>query len=363
MSYMAFIDITDGEGVIHLFGKGAQSPEASGVTFTLGEGHEFYAGELPADVEESVLSLPLRMLDFRILELPVSDPEKAREVLPYELEGLVLGPPEGLVIDAAIIGETGGAGKSRSVLAVYIKKALLKKILGGLSKLGLDPRAVTSLELAAALNGSGTAEELGDRLLKGEPLTADARAGLLAGEMASPSINLRRGELSYTKEVEKARRSLRLTTALVMAILVLLGVRTSHRMINANKDIERVETRIVRAYTDIFPGEKPQSAQGLSYKAKARLKEMREKESSFTGISTLEFLMKLQETKFPGLKLTEITLDKGLVVLRGEAASLSKVDEMKLRLAKFLSEVKISETSQKSADVTDFTITARGPGA
>jgi hypothetical protein len=73
--------------------------------------------------------------------------------------------------------------------------------------------------------------------------------------------------------------------------------------------------------------------------------------------------MKLQETKFPGLKLTELTLDKGLVVLRGEAASLSKVDEMKLRLAKFLSEVKISETSQKSADVTDFTITARGPGA
>jgi type II secretory pathway component PulL len=359
MSTRAFIDITDGEGAIYLFRKGAQTSEATKVTFSLGEGHEFHAGELPGDIEESFLSLPLGMLDFRLLELPISNPEKAREVLPYELEGLMLGPSESVVMDAAVINGPKGVEQTYGVLAVYIRKDVLGKLLDGLGELGLDPRAVTSIELGAAIEASESADELSERLLKKQGLDSAGRVERAVREMAAPGINLRRGELSYTKEAEQARRSLKFTTALVMAILVLFGVNTSYRMINARKDTARVETRLLRTYTDIFPGEKPKSARGLSYKARARLKEMGEKEASLKGVSALEFLLKLQAAKFPGLKIGEITLDKGLVVLRGEAASLSRVEEMKALLEGFLSEVKITETTQLPAETTAFTITAR----
>jgi type II secretory pathway component PulL len=359
MSTAAFIDITGGEGDIYLIEKGARPAVLDKVHFSLGEGYEFFTGELPADIDETFLSLPLGMLDFRVLELSMSEREKAREVLPYEVEGLILEPVENVVMDAVILEAPEGPADA-GVLAVYIRKPVLRAVIEGLGKLNLDPRVVTSLELSHVLERSGGGEELSGRLLKGGLLEAEEdRAGLALKEMGAPCINLRRGEFSYTREAERTRRTLRVTAALLASILLVFGLDTSYKTMHTKKEISRMETRILRAYTDIFPSEKPARAEGLSYKARARLKQVREKAAALKGVSALRFMLRLQEGKQPGSKITRITLDKGLVVLKGEADSLGKVQEVKERLEGVISEVKITDTSQSASGATAFTITAR----
>lgn len=354
MPVTAFFDITDmQEGRLYLFEDGRLEDSR---TFEIGEDGRFYAGELP-EVEEAFVSLPLEEFDYRVLELPFSEPERVREVLPFELDGLILDGAESAAMDAMVLGKAEG-GKHR-VLAAYIRKDALARLIEGLSGLGADPRAVTCLELASAINAAEGAEDMGRALLEPPALEESERPALALKETESPTINLRRGEFAYTRDAERAMRSFRFTAAALIALLLIVSGDVGVRAAKVKKETARVSEEIISTYRGAFPAEKPGAAQGLAYKMKARLKELREKDRALKTVSPLEFLMKLQETRPQGVAYTDITLDREFVVLKGEAPSLSDVEQAKATLEGFLAEVKISETGQSVKDKVAFTITAR----
>ena len=350
---IAFFDMPEGQ--VYLFDK-KTGGLVDKVPFGTGEGFNFSGLQLPEGIEESCVSLPLRLLNFRVLELELADIEKIREVLPFELEGLILDEPESVVIDARIIEDLNNR---RKVLAVYLKKSALKELLDALGALDMDPRVVTSLDLGHALDTYTSVEEMSRRLLLDRLVEGDERVQRALREIIKgPVVNLRRGELSYTRDTERTKRTLKFTAAAALLLMLFFSADMALRTAGTKKQTAVIERGILKAYSDIFPGEKPQGTQGLTYRMKAHLKDMKDRAAFSSGLSPLELLLGLQGLGLPGL--TDITLDKDFIVLKGEASSLSEVQDAKGRLEGLLLDVNISETGQSVRDKIAFTITARG---
>lgn len=354
MSVTAFFDITGGGGRAYIFESGVLREN---FPFELSEDQKFHVRELPPDIEDAYLGLPLEMLDFRVLELPLSEPERVREVLPFELEDIILGGAEGAVIDAVVF--PAASGEKHRVLAVYTGKEALRALLLRLGELGLDPRAVTSLELAGVVGKARNGGEVGSLLVEGASMDEPERADLALSEIQAPTINLRRGELAFMKDVEWAKRSMRFAALALMALLLVLAGDVGLRTAKVKKEAAFHEGRVLQSYKEMFPEEKPAQAKGLPFKARARVKEARDLDAFMRGVSPLGFLMKLQEKRQPSVVYSDITLDREFVVLKGEAPSLSDVEKARAVLEGFLSEVKISETGQSVKGGVSFTITAK----
>jgi hypothetical protein len=320
---------------------------------TIGEGRS-----LPDDIDDAAVSLPIGALDFRVLDLELADRDKIREVLPFELQGLMLEDPESVVADALLLRQPEQAEGGRKVLAVYADRAYLRGLLSGLKDLDVDPSALTSLDMGYALERSPSPEEL-VRMLMGEVRAEGEERELRASaEIESPTLNLRRGEFAYKKESERLRRSIIIAAALSALILVVFSADMALRIISAKKESALTKGAILGLYADIFPEEKPQGVEGLAYKLRSHLKDLKEREARATGLSPLEFLLALQGRITPGVTVGDITLERETISLKGEASTLGALQDFKAKLDGFLPEVKISETGQSVKGKTGFTITA-----
>lgn len=356
MRRMAFFDLREEELFIYIM-------ERSGNTYRLKdiisshvrEGYLFDIGRTFEDIEESFLSLPLSLLSFRILELPFSDMEKIRDVLPFELDGLILGGSERIVFDLHPLGETNGKYKT---LVIYLMKDTLGMILDRFKTAKVDPRMVTSIELASVYDSFGSEEEIPNLLLNPKPIADENRMDVAIKEIAHPTLNLRRGEFSYTVDSEKTKRSLKLTAILVACLGLVFLSDTTLKSLSTKRGISSVKDEMRKTYLGVFPNEKRITNE--LYQMKAHLKELKEKERLFIGISPLHFLLDLTSVSEPGTSFTEITIDKERIVLKGECPSLSHVQRVKKSLERFLMDVNISDTKAFSQDRTLFTITAKG---
>lgn len=304
-----------------------------------------------ADIDESFLSLPLSMLDFRIMELPFADIKKIKEVLPLELENVILDGSSSVVFDARIVGP----GK---VLVIYIRKEKLAGILKSLKSLGLDPRVVTSLELSSALEGSTSEEELSRLLISPTTLDENERVNLAVRETGTPVINLRSGDLVYTADTEKTGRSLMWSQVLLAMLFIVFFSDMAFRIITVRKDITSTRDAIRKTYMGLFPQEKKVSDE--LYQLKAHFKEMKEKENSYLGVSPLRLLLDLTKFKVPGLSFSEITIDKERLILKGECNSLSDVQLLKGKLDVFLLDVTVTDAKPGQKGRTLFAVTAKG---
>lgn len=358
MAGTAFVDIMgDGtKGAVYVVEGGRVTGEAPFSVNGRGPGIE----GLPDMPEKALLSLPLRMLNFRVLTLPFSDTGRARDVLPFELEDLVLGGTGSVIIDAVRIG--GDAHKS-SFLAVYVQKSLLASVLGSLGTRGVDPGAVTSLELRDALSkASAGGDGLIERLATGLTPPDDERQALALLELEQPTVNLRRGELAYTREAERTKKGVFIAAALIAAICLIVSADLFVRGASVNRHSSAIKNELTASYASLFPGQKPRSHKGLMYKLRAHVSELREKQSAFAGLSPLEELSVLSALDTQGVRFNEVTMDGELIVLKGEASSLSEVEKIKTALQPSYPEVNITETKKSTEDATLFTVTIRRAG-
>jgi type II secretory pathway component PulL len=311
----------------------------------------------PGKTESCLLGLPLEMLNFRVLELDLSDIERIREVLPFELDGLLLKDSSDLVMDAVMLGGEGGRYR---VLAVYMEKERLANLLGGLARAGFEPSAATSLDLIHFLRSRLTEEELVRRLaesLKAEK--GDERVEAAWDEMSGCTVNLRRGELSYTKEIEKTKLSLLKGAALCLAIALVFSGDIGIRISRANKEAAHIEQGIIKTYCALYPKEEMKGIQGITYRMKSHLAELRKKEAAYRGVSPLRLLAQLKNVRPPEVDFSDVTLDTEHVMLKGEAPSLSEIEQLKAGLDAVLDDVKISSAEQSASDRVVFTITGR----
>jgi type II secretory pathway component PulL len=319
-----------------------------------GSNCSFVLDENVAGIDETYLSLPLGLLNFRIVELPFSDMKKVMELLPFELDGLILGGSGDIVFDACLLGNENGRSK---VLVAYLGKEVLMAILENLKSCGIDPRAVFSLELGHAV-AAASKEGFANNLLSPLPLENDERLDIAIKELKKPTVDFRKGEFAHTADSDKAKKSLRITAALIVLLLLLFLADTTMNVVSARRENQDLRDDLRKTYQTMFPGDKKITSE--TYQLKAHLKELKDKEGSFIGVSPLEALLALTRISRPGISLSEISVEKDIIILKGECPSLSDAQKIKSELEDILTGVSISDTKPSSGNKTFFTITAKG---
>ena len=354
MGKSLFIDIKGDELSTHVFEvRGNKYDLKESGKFPLSGKYDFALDVIPEGIENAYLSLPLGCLNFRIIDLPFSDKDRIREILPFELDGMILGGSESVIFDDIVLGTSDGKNQ---VLAVYLEKHLMKEILEKLKLYNVDPVCVTSIELKNLLRDFNLAKLLAPVMLKDED-----RIALALEEMKTPTINLRRNEFSYTRNIERINKSLRITAVLLILVALVVSSDILFKVISTRTEIAHLKKEMRRTYQDIFPGEK--NIMNELYQLKSHMKELTNKADAFLGVSPLALLSKLSAVDMHGAVINEITVDKNHISLRGEAQSLSDIQKLQDRLKQVFDGVNISDSKASAQGRMMFTITARDKSA
>ena len=145
MARALFIDITDKEITPDIFRRRQGRYELKETRkYPPAEKYDSPAEAIAGGFDNVYLSLPACLLNFRVLDTPFSDRERIREVLPFELDGIILGGTDKALFDDIIVGRTES---KHQALAVYIEKSAVRDMLAKLNSCGADPVFITSLEL------------------------------------------------------------------------------------------------------------------------------------------------------------------------------------------------------------------------
>lgn len=309
------------------------------------------AGEL-AGIDVCYLSVPFDVLNFRLLNLPFSDRQKLSDVIPFELDSLLLGGSETVVHDFIVLE---GADKNFNVLVAYIDKKLLKDILTRLAAMKIDPEIVTSLELQAVMNKGTT--NLAERLIGLEPLSADERINTAKAELSANTINLRTGQFAYTKETEKTKKILKTTAVLALLLALAINADLLLGYVSAGNEASSIKRDIRNTYSALFPSDKKITDE--IYQMKAHMKELRERGDIIAGLRPLDFMLELSQRTTQETIFNEVTLDKDLVTIKGEAVSVKMTDILKKKLVEFLTDVSITDLKPADNNRVYFTVIAR----
>lgn len=351
MSKSIFIDIKEGELNTYIFEfKQGKYEIKDSKKYPLRDKYDFSIDGVNEDIENTYLSLPLGSLNFRVIDLPFSEKDKIREILPFELDGMILGGSDKVVFDDIVLG---ASGDKYQVLAVYVDKTVIKKILERLKPYNLDPEFITSVELKSMLKDFTLA-----KLLTPTGLDNEDRVALAVEEIKKPAINLRRDEFSYTRDIEKTKKSLRVTAVLMILLALVLSSDLLLKIISARQEIASLKNDMRKTYQGIFPGEK--NIQNELYQLKSHMKELKSKEEFFVGVDPLNLLLNLSQIDKQGVVFNEVTVDRGNLALKGEAPSLSDIQRVKGKLESLLGEVNISDSKSSAQGNMLFTITAKG---
>lgn len=351
MKKTGFIDIDSKWGgrpedlVIHIFRE-----HSSGIEF---EKTVQYTPALSSelnteDISDYYLSLSLNLLNFRVLSVPFQDMEKLRKVLPFELDSLIIGGSAGIAFDVIPIDRG-------DMLVAYADKKELASILATLKTLNIDPRVVTSIELRSVLNKGLT--EIVPRLLNFTELAAGERTKSAADELVSNSINLRTGSIAYTKDTEKIKSSLRLTTTLAILLAILINAYLFYNFINFSRDAAAMKKEVRSIYTTLFPNDRKITDE--LYQTKSQIKAIQDRLDTLEGVYPLRLMSDLSQKPLQGIVLNEISIEKDVTTIKGEAVSMDSISGMKTALAKVLKNITVSDIKPSSEGKMVFTAVAK----
>jgi len=311
-----------------------------------------FLGNQLEGVTEFSLSLPLSFLNFRLLKFPFSDRQKLKGVIPFELEGLVLGGPESVTFDSLVVSQSDGAF---DVLVAYVERKTLQKVLASLSSGGIDPQVITSIELRGALNKADG--DIASRLVNAGSLVLDERMDVAGKELLSPIINLRTGPFAYTRDIERMKKSLRVTAILSLLLALVINVDLALTIGAERREAFAVKKDIRSSYVGLFPNDRKITDE--SYQLKSKMKELREREDALAGIFPLRVMLDLAQRPVQGVKFDEMSLDKEIATMKGEAVSMEGVDRMRAKLSEFLNDVMASDIKTTVDGKIRFTIVAK----
>lgn len=350
MARSIFIDIAENEINTYLFeAKGGGYVISESKKYLLPAKYDFSLDAVPEDIENAYVSLPMSYLNFRLIELPFSGNDRIREILPFELDGVILGGAESVVFDSLVIGPLGD---KYQVLAVYIEKVSMRKLLETLRSCGIDPVFVTSIELRPALKDFNLT-----KLLSPAGLEEEDRTALALEEVKAPSINLRKDEFLYTRDIKRTRKSLRVTTVLLILIALILAGDAAFKIISTRTEIAAIKNDVRKQYQEIFPGEK--NVMNELYQLKSHMKELTGKEGLFVGVKPLDLLDKLSQIDRQGTVINEFSVDKANITIKGETQSLGDIQQLQNKLKNAFDDVNISDSKASAQGRMLFTITAK----
>lgn len=301
------------------------------------------------EVSEFYLSLPAGFLNFRILEFPFAEKEKLRKVIPFELDNLIIGGSGSIIYDFTVLDAFGDNNK---ILAAYIDKKKLDNIIKKFASFNIDPHTITSLELARIIRDKG--ENIASELIAPQKISDEDRINSAIAELKSPVLNFRTGEFAYRKDIEKYSKKVKLMLILLISLVFIINAILGLRIFITNNEISSIKQEMRNLYSSLFPADKKITDE--LYQMKSHMKNIKEKADILIGVYPLEHLIDLSNKKSKGIVVEELNLEKEIFTIKGEAASMSDLDEMKKSLSEKYHNVSISDMKPLSENKILFTI-------
>ncbi len=347
MSNVVFIDLMENELNIYEYirsGNDYEHIDSRSVSMEDGLSSSLLEAQFDTNPDDLYVSLPLDLLTLREQSFPFSDKEKIRDTIAYELEGMLLENIKEYSIDHVI---TESFENNSNVMAVCLEKSKLQEIIEIFFSAGLDPKVITSIDLW--LYG-GKGEDF-----LGKPISdMGVRAETARKELNSPTINLRQDELAYTGDIDKFKKGFRLTAALLLVLLVMIGVFSSMKLMAAKKENKVLSGQVQELYMKVFPGEKKVIDVGRQFKGKYNT--LKKKKEVLAGISMLDILSEVAIRNNRTATLLELNADGKKITVKGTAGSFEDVESIKNSFAKVFSKVKVTDSSSGADKKVDFTM-------
>ncbi len=305
---------------------------------------EALASLVITDVKTVYLSIPSDELTIREQDFPFSDDAKIRDTINYELEGILLGSVNDYTIDHIVIESTDLNSK---VLAVCLDNSKLNEIIETFSTAGLEPKVVTSIDLAVS---KGNIENL----INIQSADSSVRAEAAASEITSPTINLRQGEHAYTGDIDRLKKKSRSTAALVLVFLIILASVATLRFLNVKKDNESLSKQMQTIYKRVFPEDR--KIVDIERQFQGNLNALKKRKAVLVGIPALDILKDVTLKSNRKVTLSEFNADGNNILLRGTAKSFKDVEAIKNSLSASYSNVKVTNSKSTADKKIDFTI-------
>jgi len=343
-----FIDWTDTQLHIYTFAK-------EGKGYTLSDTRSFDIEGMPTeDILSSIpttgmgnihLSLPLSVLTLREQSFPFSDSAKIKETLAYELEGVLLKSPSEFAIDHI---EMSSSEDMSNVLAVCLEKDRLHEFIDLFALSGLDPKVVTSVDLALS-------EGHADRLLDLHISDTAVRAEAAGKELLKPSINLRQNELAYTGDIDKFRKSFRTTAVLVLLLLLILAGNSFLKLNTLRQEHDTLAAQMMQIYKSVFPEDR--RIVDVKRQFKGNINTLKTKNRILAGMPVLDILLDIaDDNNNSGIKLYEFNADSKNIIIKGTASSFEEVDSFRNRLSAKFTAPKITDSGTDADKKVGFTM-------
>jgi type II secretory pathway component PulL len=348
MEKILFLDIKDGELGEYLFvyKKGKyESLNIKNSYFSL-------EGDFPNFTINNIntcISLPLNLLNFRVLELPFHDKSRINEILRFDLEGIILDDISNIIFDSVILDRVEDRYK---VLVIFIEKQRLRSILTKLNAKGIDPFCITSIEVRNIVKDFDI-----DKILNPISLKNEGRIEIAKEELKAPTINLRKDEFVFKREFEKEKKAFKVSIILLILLFSLNLINFFINFMAITRESKVIKNDIRKMYQGLFPQEN--NIFNEIYQIKSHIRELEEKENVFVSVSPLEILMELSRLKRNGLVVSELAVEKNNIIIKGESYSLSIIQDFRDGLNKIYRDVNISDSKELVQGKMAFTIIAR----
>jgi general secretion pathway protein L len=171
---------------------------------------------------------------------------------------------------------------------------------------------------------------------------AGAYAVVRACALEDP-VNFRSGDLAYTAGRKKALKKLRISLILAMVCVVLLIAETALRYFLVQRDLNSVNNSIRSIYREVFPTRKKPADEVAELRSEIK----RLGGSAATG-SVLSSLKKLADIKGADItSLFEIEVDGDQLRVRGDARSITAVNDFRTKAAALFAGAEVGEIKSR----------------
>lgn len=290
------------------------------------------------------LSLPASLLSLRELKFPFADERKISDTIAYELEGLLLGDTDDYCIDHIV---TSSSDTGSKVLAVCMEKSKLDAIIKAFAAAGLEPKVVTSLDLRLGGNDYG-------RVLEGQTADIAVRADSAGEELTHPSINIRKGDLSFTGDIKKFVKISNLSALLVLFLLIIYGVNLTLKYKILNRDNNILVSQVEESFRNAFPEDT--KVVDISRQFNSNINILKNKRTVLAGIAPLNMLRTITDITDDLATLDEIRADGDNIVIKGIVPAFKDVEVLKNSLSSSFDNVNVTDSTSNTGDKISFTI-------
>lgn len=312
------------------------------------------ADQVPRDLQSVVLSLPPDSLHFRILSFPFAEREKIEEVLPLQLGGMISHGIDSIVSDFHVIERSDQGFR---VIIVFAMKDMLRKVLSSLERFGIKPEVITSLVLFDALSRGSLDSLLGPEI---ETTRGVERLKEMARMLSSTTVNLAKGEFFFRKELQVARRYMRITGILATVVALLLVTHFSLSIRNTVAMEKALRQHMTKLYTQLVPEDR--KVVDPIYQLKAQMKQMTWKREEINDARPLDVLSGIARVWNKGWALESVAVSRDLVTVTGEAANAQEAQAVAAALHEEIGAEPVVETKQTSEGKTGYSLQLKRGG-